>query len=232
MRKVNQKEIEQLYDFTRQHYVEYFDLQTELVDHLATGIEKNWQENPEMDFEKNLQQEFKKFGVFGFMKVIESHQKAMNKRYWKIIWREVKNELAKPKVLFLNILLFLIPYSLFFSPLGFNILKGIILALVIAAIAYTFRENKKQEQKKKSQNIYLLEVMISQAQSNALLFNLSLQVVLFAGNSTIYQTNWWLALLVALAIYLPFLIFYMTTKVLPAKKEEILKEVHPEREWV
>src|SRR5690625_7054367 len=150
-----------------------------------------------MDFEKNLQQEFKKFGVFVFMKVIEIHQKAMNKRYWKIICREVKNELAKPKVLFLNILLFLIPYSLFFSPLGFNILKGIILALVIAAIAYTFRENKKQEQKQKSQNIYLLEVMISQAHASDLLFNLPLQVVLVARNSTIHQTTRWLPQLVA-----------------------------------
>src|SRR5690625_6961258 len=138
MRKVNQKEIEQLYDFTRQHYVEYFDLQTELVDHLATGIEKNWQENPEMDFEKNLQQEFKKFGVFGFMKVIESHQKAMNKRYWKIIRREVKNELAKPKVLFLKILLFFILSTLFFLHLDFNFFKEFIFVLLFLLFVFPF----------------------------------------------------------------------------------------------
>ena len=37
--KVNQKQIDELYLFTRQHFVEYYDLQTELVDHLANAIE-------------------------------------------------------------------------------------------------------------------------------------------------------------------------------------------------
>jgi len=36
-RKVSPEEIEKLYKFTRQHYVAYYDLQTELVDYLAMG---------------------------------------------------------------------------------------------------------------------------------------------------------------------------------------------------
>jgi hypothetical protein len=30
---------------SRQHYVEWYDLQSELVDHLANAIETQWQEN-------------------------------------------------------------------------------------------------------------------------------------------------------------------------------------------
>ena len=37
--KLTPQQIEQLYQFTRQHYVEWYDLQTELVDHLANSIE-------------------------------------------------------------------------------------------------------------------------------------------------------------------------------------------------
>jgi hypothetical protein len=51
--------------------VEWYDLQTELVDHLANAIEQQWQENPKILFEDALQMEFKKFGVFGFMDVVE-----------------------------------------------------------------------------------------------------------------------------------------------------------------
>ena len=79
--KLTPEQIERLYLFTRQHYVEWYDLQTELVDHLANAIEQQWQENPKISFEDALQKEFKKFGVFGFMDVVEKRQAAMNKLY-------------------------------------------------------------------------------------------------------------------------------------------------------
>ncbi|WP_262494794.1 hypothetical protein [Balneicella halophila] len=40
MGTVSDKQLERLYEFTRQHYVEHYDLQSELVDHLANAIEK------------------------------------------------------------------------------------------------------------------------------------------------------------------------------------------------
>jgi SPX domain protein involved in polyphosphate accumulation len=85
--KLNQEQIERLYEFTRQHYVEYYDLQTELVDHLANSIEEQWKENPKLSFETALNIEFKKFGIFGFMDVVEKRQKALSKKYYKLIWK-------------------------------------------------------------------------------------------------------------------------------------------------
>ncbi len=38
MFKLSENQIQQLYKFTEQHYVEWYDVQTELVDHLANGI--------------------------------------------------------------------------------------------------------------------------------------------------------------------------------------------------
>jgi hypothetical protein len=46
--KLTTEQIEQIYLFTRQHYLEWYDLQTELVDHLAVAIETEWQENPSL----------------------------------------------------------------------------------------------------------------------------------------------------------------------------------------
>ena len=89
--KLTPQQIERLYQFTRQHYVEWYDLQTELVDHLANSIEAQWQENPKISFEDALQVEFKKFGIFGFMDVVEKRQAALGKKYNLLIWKHFKS---------------------------------------------------------------------------------------------------------------------------------------------
>jgi hypothetical protein len=48
--KLSQDQIQELYNFTRRRLVEHYDLQTELVDHLANGIEKQWEGNPDLTF--------------------------------------------------------------------------------------------------------------------------------------------------------------------------------------
>jgi hypothetical protein len=104
---ITPEQIEQLYAFTRKHFVEYYDLQTELVDHLANGIEERWMENPKQTFEEALQKEFKKFGVFGFMNVVEQRRVALTKKYNQLVWQHFKTFLKLPKII-LTILTILI----------------------------------------------------------------------------------------------------------------------------
>jgi hypothetical protein len=52
--KLTTLQIDQLFTFTRQHYVEWCDLQSELVDHLANAIKAQWQENPTFTFDQAL----------------------------------------------------------------------------------------------------------------------------------------------------------------------------------
>ena len=58
--KLTNQHIEQLYKFTRQHYVEHYDVQTELVDHLANDIEQIWVDKPQLSFEQARDISFKK----------------------------------------------------------------------------------------------------------------------------------------------------------------------------
>lgn len=97
--KINPQQIEQLYDFTKQHYVEWFDLQSELVDHLANAIEAQWEAFPKRTFDEALQLEFKKFGIFGFMDVVEERQKFLHKKYFKLIWHYYKGFFKLPKII-------------------------------------------------------------------------------------------------------------------------------------
>ncbi|WP_296638647.1 hypothetical protein [Polaribacter sp.] len=50
--ELTESQIENLYNFTRQHYVEYYDVQTDLVDHLGNDIEQICVENPNLTFEE------------------------------------------------------------------------------------------------------------------------------------------------------------------------------------
>lgn len=74
MRKITEQEIKLLFDFTKKHYVEFYDVQVELVDHLANAIEAQWEENPKLSFEDALQIEFKKFGIFGFTGLVKKNK--------------------------------------------------------------------------------------------------------------------------------------------------------------
>lgn len=89
--KLNKQQINQLYLFTRQHFVEWYDLQSELVDHLANSIEDRWKENPKLTFEEALDLEFKKFGIFGFMDVVDERRRFLSKNTAGLSGSIIKN---------------------------------------------------------------------------------------------------------------------------------------------
>lgn len=150
MTKLTENHIQQLYNFTKQHYVEWYDVQTELVDHLANGIEQQWQIQPNLSFETALQNEFKKFGVLGFSEVVEQKTTALNKHYRRLMWQSLREYFKLPKVLLTLVLIFALWQILYVTNLN-NILFIIIGFLVIFQfvlfryLIVMSRKNKRQE---------------------------------------------------------------------------------------
>lgn len=233
MRKTSAREIEKLYEFTRKHYVEYYDLQTELVDHLANGMEERWTAAPDMPFEENLQHEFNKFGVFGFSDVVEKQQKAMDKKYWKLIWKEIQLELNHPTTLFLFVAMIGVSTFLLQLKSGYLIMSYLtaivgVIGVIYFGLNHFFRKKKEKQSNKK----YLLEVMIENMGRSFpivllpyYLFN-TLHAVDLASNSILFSFA--LGLLISTIV----LIVYIVLVVLPKKKNEILRKVHPEIELI
>lgn len=133
MRKITEVEINQLLDFTQKHYVEFYDVQVELVDHLANAIEAQWTENPEISFEEALQIEFKKFGVFGFTGLVEQKQAELNSYYNKMLWNELLKFISIPKVL-ITIALYVGIYFL----IKYTEILGEMIALSVLLVSFTF----------------------------------------------------------------------------------------------
>ncbi|AWG20822.1 hypothetical protein FFWV33_04325 [Flavobacterium faecale] len=122
---LSKQQIEKLFLFTRTHYVEWHDLQIELVDHLAHAIEKNWEVNATLSFDEVLEIEFKKFGVFGFSDVIESRKKVMIQKYYHMLWTSFKEVFFGRRILLaiiLIILLFTIAKKVWFGSWFFLLL--------------------------------------------------------------------------------------------------------------
>ncbi|GAK93575.1 hypothetical protein JCM19298_2294 [Nonlabens ulvanivorans] len=149
--KLNDSQIEDLYAFTRKHYVEYYDLQTELVDHLANAIEDQWELKPHLFFEDALQIEFKKFGVFGFTEVVEQRQKAMARKYSKLIWKHLKEYFKLPKILLLMSLTVILYVFISYQIIGTLLLTILITALVIGIGVDGFRKRRARYKLKKKE---------------------------------------------------------------------------------
>lgn len=222
---LTEQQIEQLYQFTRKHFVEWYDLQTELVDHLANGIEQQWDTNPNISFEDALKKEFKKFGVFGFMDVVEQRQKALNKKYLKIMWGFIKEWFKLPKIIATTTVVLGLFLALK-SPFGLYVYYGVLIATTTFILIQSFKMRKRFNKKEKATGRkWLFEEMIfktAAANGPVLMINLY-NIHHFSGATA----SWYIGVL-TLAMVGIILTSYITLEVIPQNADNYLNEVYPE----
>ncbi len=216
-------QIQELYKFTRAHYVEYYDVQTELVDHLANGIEAQWKEYPNLSFEEAKQKEFKKFGVFGFMDVVAERQKVMSKKYYGIIFKFFKAYFQLPKIILTFCVIVLLAILLQRFHLGHlhYWVSGILLLGVSPMLFSMWMHSKKLKKKKRK---WMLEDMLFNHVGVAQL--LVLPIHLF--NFEYTATGIFGFLTISLFIVVLLLLVYVITFEIPTKAEKLLEETYPE----
>ncbi|APU10118.1 hypothetical protein A5M85_07420 [Cellulophaga lytica] len=224
--KLTKEQIEKLSAFTRKHYVVHYDLQTELVDHLSNGIEEQWQQNPKLSFDDALQVEFKKFGVFGFMDVVDSKRNQMNKRYYRLILNYCKEYFKFPKILLILGCIFTFNFSLnFFSDnYKLDVINGVLLFAAALLLISSFANKKKLKEGKR----WLLKDIIYQFGNSIAFFYLP-----------IYMYNWYtpsngvlknIYLQYTLSIYTVAYLFicFVMIYIIPKKANKLLRETYSE----
>lgn len=228
--KISEAQIESLYSFTRQHFVEWYDLQTELVDHLANAIEAQWQENPTLSFDEALQKEFKKFGIFGFMDVVEQRQVALNKKYNKIVWKHFREFFGLPKILLsvgFMAILFLSMKQISYPEIPMYALilfvLGMFLTQVVRQIRYQNRKTKKDEKR------WLFQEVIRSYGNMSILLMLPFQALgrMVDASDKLVQNDILLTIFCVLSV--SFCIAdYVILFVIPSKAETYLTQTYPE----
>jgi len=133
-KKLSESQIDELFELCYYRSVNYYEIQVELVDHLASAIENLWKTNPEMLFEEAMYMIDEQFGGNqGFETIKKEKEKALRKKYWYLLWKFAGDYYKFPKIM-ITIMLTLTLYTAFhFSEND----QWIIVSLVVLFIAFS-----------------------------------------------------------------------------------------------
>jgi hypothetical protein len=107
---LNEQQTAHLFTFCKRHYIHYYDVQVELVDHLANAIEQQMEKNPDMKFEAALEIAYNNFGGYkGLQKIQEEKKHLVNRENTRLKWKLFRSYFTLPKAL-LTAVLFLGTY--------------------------------------------------------------------------------------------------------------------------
>lgn len=97
--QLSPEQIDQLFAFTRKKRVHWFDLQAELVDHLASRIEEGMEQDPTLTFEEALRRVYAGFGLFGFAHIVQQKQVQLQRSSRGVWWRHFRSFFGWPHLL-------------------------------------------------------------------------------------------------------------------------------------
>lgn len=225
--KLTKAQIDELYLFTDKHHVKYYDLQTELVDHLAQDIENQWEENPKITFDEGLRNAFRKFGIFGFEDVVNEKRNALMKRYRKWAFQSFKSFFKLPEIIgvllsgFIIFMLFRIGIE---NPNIKLTLKVIIAFLIISVFVFSFIKLYSLKKKRKEKNYLMEEIIFNQGMSFSLFYTSTLfQVLIYSTNQ--HEIYW--SIFNSIVILVMLLFAYISLIKIPRDANKYLKETYP-----
>ena len=151
------EQIESLFTFCRKHFVYYYDVQVELVDHLANAVEAEMKAVPEITFEKALEKVHAGFGIFGFAPLVAEKEKMAIKKERRLFWNICKEQFRWPKIL-LFFLLTILMFTLFSTDL-ISMKWSIITIIFLAGFCNLYQTLKVSRTISKSGKKFLLSGM-------------------------------------------------------------------------
>jgi len=225
--KISQNQIQELYTFTQKHFVEWYDVQTELVDHLANGIELQWQNDPNLTFEEALKLEFSKFGIMGFSEVVEEKTKALDKYYRKLVWKHVKEYFKLPKIIISFCLIYIVYFALYNFGNKLLITLPIAIALVTLHFRHLYRSSRNIKLRQKETNKQrLFEHTFLQLGGLIHFLNIGIYAPLLFNTKTSWNQTF--VLIVSISIVTYFLVLFVSIKIVSPKLRQQFSEQHPE----
>jgi hypothetical protein len=109
--KLTEEQVKQLFAFCEKKYVRYYDLQVELVDHLAERIEEEMSQDPKLAFEAARDKVYKGFGLFGFAHIVRDREIELGRQNKKLWWKELLSYFTWPRIV-LSATIFLVFFTL------------------------------------------------------------------------------------------------------------------------
>lgn len=102
---LNSEQIDHLFQFCRRHFVHHYDLQVEIVHHLANAIEEHMKNDTSLSFQKALEKVYESFGAAGFAPFISEKRKSVERQGRRLFWNLFTGHFGWPKILLLLLIL-------------------------------------------------------------------------------------------------------------------------------
>lgn len=96
---LTKEQISYLFRFCEKHFVYFYEVQVELVDHLANAVEEEMVKDNRLSFESALDIVYSRFGVMGFAPLVSEKSEQLRRLYSKHYWRLVRQQFGWPKIL-------------------------------------------------------------------------------------------------------------------------------------
>ena len=136
-RAVTPEETKKLFEFCREQNVEHYDLQVELVDHLASSIEEQWENNPVLTFEEALYKSFGKFGSRGFTEIFNVKKKELANKYTKLHLQFFYRFFRWPQIL-LTFALTMVVFEIIILTQNFKTVYFVYFAIALCSLGYFY----------------------------------------------------------------------------------------------
>jgi hypothetical protein len=112
LRKLTPKQIDELFSFCRKCNVKEYEIQAELVDHLASSIEIQLKQNASLSFSETLYNAYNDFGTNGFNDIVKTKRRMFRHQYNLLFLRYLATFFKLPRII-LTTALTLLLYSVF-----------------------------------------------------------------------------------------------------------------------
>lgn len=128
--------------------IKYYDVRAEIVDHFANILEQKLDENPDLDFKKEIELIHKNFSDSGFSKLLKQKTQSVTNKFFKESLQHLISFFKLPKII-ITAFIFIFLYK---SQFYFSNKEHFYLALFLFAVSLMFvigframKRNKKEK---------------------------------------------------------------------------------------
>ena len=208
MKTLTKNQINQLFAFCEKHCVRYYDVQVELVDHLASDIEQQFVMNDNISFEVALQKVYAGFGVTGFGKYMSEKEKQIRKKISSEKRKIIVSLVTLPKAIPTIGCLLLLLYP--FTSHQYGLVKPMAIGLsalsimsMISFFVYWIWVKKKTKSEKK---LWILENGMMNVGICLTIFNINLQTIVHLSQFDATGFQFWYCLMLILLNYFAIIV--------------------------
>lgn len=189
--KLNKQQILRIRDFVSSHGIVYYDVQLEIIDHIACKVEELMTADPYLTFDEAIAQTHHSFGEAGFKVMEDTMRKSLQKRYWRLL-RDTFLSYFKPVYLPLEVgfiyLIYLLAIKTNSVDISIDITWITLLLLFLIQVIYRFRDKQKLAKKYKRRMLAMQRGVIVASVVNIPL-QLFIWVFLYGRTSYLFETT-------------------------------------------